>query len=89
MWPVDAALLGMCFRMHNPHAYVQTIIRNLLLADWFDEGHKESLLHPKRSKPAAELLTNMRLACSVAGQTNFQVRRPVLGRDWELLGYHL
>lgn len=73
MWVARAATLGECWRMHTPHACVQTIMRNLLLADWFDEGHRESLLHPKRSKPAAELLTNMRLACSVAGQTNFQV----------------
>lgn len=49
-------------------------MRNLLLADWFDEGHKESILHPGRSKWATELLANMRLACSVAGQTFIEVR---------------
>jgi hypothetical protein len=53
---------------------LQIVLRNLLLADWFDEGHHESILNPRRSKFAAELLNNMRLACSVAGQCHLEVR---------------
>lgn len=59
---------------HPSSGGVQVVLRNLLLADWFDEGHKESILHPGRSKYAAELLSNMRLACSVAGQATIEVR---------------
>ena len=58
------------------NALVEIVLRNLLLADWFDEGHAESILNHKRSKFAAELLGNMRLACSVAGQCNLEVRTP-------------
>lgn len=60
------------------NALVEIVLRNLLLADWFDEGHVESILNHKRSKFAAELLSNMRLACSVAGQCNLEVCTPAV-----------
>lgn len=50
------------------------VVRNLMLADWFDEDHSESFLNPKRSKWARELLSNVRQACCVAGQCSIEVR---------------
>ena len=41
--------------------------RNLLLADWCDDHHKESLLNKKNSKWAREMLDNVRQACCLAG----------------------
>ena len=39
---------------------VEVIVRNLLLADWWDEDHSESLLAPRNSKWGAEMLRNVR-----------------------------
>jgi hypothetical protein len=41
--------------------------RNLLMADWNDPDHQESLLHVRRSQYARELYLNVRKACCVAG----------------------
>eukprot|EP00892_Ulva_mutabilis_P003989 jgi/Ulvmu1/1962/UM012_0123.1 len=73
--PCTRATVRLQFDPQHQASYnslVEVVLRNLLLADWFDEGHKESILHPGRSKWAAELLSNMRLACSVAGQANIE-----------------
>ena len=40
---------------------------NLLLADWNDPEHQESLLHRDRAQYARELYVNVRKACCVAG----------------------
>lgn len=40
---------------------------NLLLADWNDPDHQESLLHADRAVYARELYLNVRKACCVAG----------------------
>jgi hypothetical protein len=50
------------------------VVRNLMLADWFDGAHKESILNPERGKWARELHTNIRQACCVAGQCAVEVR---------------
>ena len=39
---------------------VEVIERNLLLADWQDEDHSESLLSHNQSKWAREMLNNVR-----------------------------
>ena len=49
---------------------VETVQRNLLLADWFDPGHVESLLNPRQWKLARNTLVNVRLSCCVAGHMN-------------------
>jgi hypothetical protein len=46
---------------------VQIVRRNLLLADWADEDHVESLMNSRNSKWAAEMMSNVRQACCVAG----------------------
>ena len=53
---------------------VQLVLRNLLLADWFDEDHSESFLNQRRSKRSRELLQNVRKACCVAGQFHIEAR---------------
>lgn len=45
----------------------QVVRRNMLLADWHDEDHKESLMNEKQGKWAKEMIDNVRLSCCVAG----------------------
>lgn len=44
---------------------VNLTTRNMILADWYSEEHKESILHPKHVKWCRELLSNLRLSCCV------------------------
>lgn len=53
---------------------VEVIQRNILLADWGEAGHHESLLNPKNSSWGREMAKNLRLSCCIAGNTNLQVR---------------
>ncbi|KAF8062721.1 hypothetical protein HT031_004051 [Scenedesmus sp. PABB004] len=52
------------------NALVEVIRRNLLLADWCDDAHNESLLNVRQGRWAKEMLLNVRLACCVAGATS-------------------
>eukprot|EP00271_Cylindrocystis_brebissonii_P019423 TRINITY_DN5891_c0_g2_i1.p1 TRINITY_DN5891_c0_g2~~TRINITY_DN5891_c0_g2_i1.p1 ORF type:complete len:1826 (+),score=364.90 TRINITY_DN5891_c0_g2_i1:281-5479(+) len=51
---------------------VETVKRNVLMADWGDPDHAESLLNPKQWKLARELLNNVRISCCVAGHMSLQ-----------------
>ncbi|KIY95542.1 F-box protein, partial [Monoraphidium neglectum] len=53
---------------------VEVIRRNLLLADWCDDEHRESLLSSRQAKWAKEMLRNVRLSCCVAGALNLVVK---------------
>ncbi|XP_006646686.1 F-box protein At3g54460 [Oryza brachyantha] len=44
-----------------------TIRRNILMADWNDPSHVESLLNPKQWKFRTTTIKNVRLSCCVAG----------------------
>ncbi|KAF6003082.1 hypothetical protein F1559_003868 [Cyanidiococcus yangmingshanensis] len=66
------------------NALISVIKRNLLLADFFDENHKESLLHPANRKSARTALQNLRLCCCVTGHIHFEVIRDELS---ELLSF--
>ncbi|XP_063941100.1 F-box protein At3g54460 isoform X2 [Daucus carota subsp. sativus] len=46
---------------------VVTVRRNILLADWNDPSHVESLLNPKQWKFRSTTIKNVRLSCCVAG----------------------
>ncbi|XP_050386557.1 F-box protein At3g54460 [Argentina anserina] len=46
---------------------VETVRRNILLADWNDPSHVESLLNPKQWKFRSATVKNVRLSCCVAG----------------------
>ncbi|KAL3681903.1 hypothetical protein R1sor_024859 [Riccia sorocarpa] len=46
---------------------VVTVRRNILMADWKDPDHVESLLNPKQWKFRNSTLRNVRLSCCVAG----------------------
>ncbi|KAM5551719.1 F-box protein [Rosa sericea] len=46
---------------------VETVRRNILLADWNDPSHVESLLNPKQWKSRSTTIKNVRLSCCVAG----------------------
>ncbi|KAL2234116.1 UNVERIFIED_CONTAM: F-box protein [Sesamum indicum] len=46
---------------------VETVRRNILMADWNDSSHVESLLNPKQWKFRATTIKNVRLSCCVAG----------------------
>lgn len=47
---------------------VVTVRRNILMADWNDPSHVESLLNPKQWKFRSTTIRNVRLSCCVAGQ---------------------
>ncbi|XP_028088942.1 F-box protein At3g54460 [Camellia sinensis] len=44
-----------------------TVRRNILMADWNDPSHVESLLNPKQWKFRSTTIRNVRLSCCVAG----------------------
>ncbi|KAK7401347.1 hypothetical protein VNO78_12756 [Psophocarpus tetragonolobus] len=46
---------------------VITVRRNILMADWNDPSHVESLLNPKQWKFRGATIKNVRLSCCVAG----------------------
>ncbi|XP_065868181.1 F-box protein At3g54460 [Euphorbia lathyris] len=46
---------------------VVTVRRNILMADWNDPSHVESLLNPKQWKFRSATIRNVRLSCCVAG----------------------
>ncbi|WOK99090.1 F-box protein [Canna indica] len=46
---------------------VLTVRRNILMADWNDPSHVESLLNPKQWKLRGSTIRNVRLSCCVAG----------------------
>lgn len=46
---------------------VVTVRRNILMADWNDPSHVESLLNPKQWKLRINTIRNVRLSCCVAG----------------------
>ncbi|XP_010554480.1 PREDICTED: F-box protein At3g54460 [Tarenaya hassleriana] len=46
---------------------VETVRRNVLLADWNDPSHVESLLNPKQWKFRSATIRNLRLSCCVSG----------------------
>lgn len=46
---------------------VVTVRRNILMADWNDPSHVESLLNPKQWKFRSTTIKNIRLSCCVAG----------------------
>lgn len=56
---------------------VETVRRNILMADWNDSSHVESLLNPKQWKFRATTIRNVRLSCCVAGH----VRMSDAGQD--------
>ncbi|KAK8961787.1 F-box protein [Platanthera guangdongensis] len=46
---------------------VLTVRRNILMADWNDPSHVESLLNPKQWKFRSNTIKNVRLSCCVSG----------------------
>ncbi|KAK7243355.1 hypothetical protein RIF29_38148 [Crotalaria pallida] len=46
---------------------VLTVRRNILMADWNDPSHVESLLNPKQWKFRTTTINNVRLSCCVSG----------------------
>lgn len=52
---------------------VENVQRNLMLADFGEEGHRESLLNPNNNKWASEMLRNVNLSCCVAGNCFLRV----------------
>nr|GMC82284.1 F-box protein At3g54460 isoform X1 [Ipomoea batatas] len=49
---------------------VETVRRNILMADWNDPSHVESLLNPKQWKFRSATIRNVRLSCCVAGHVS-------------------
>ena len=60
------------------NALVDVIQRNLLLADWLDKEHQESLLHASQAKQQRLAMNNVRLASCVAGGLPVRPNEPHL-----------
>ena len=76
------------FRPSHAAAYnalVEAVERSLLLADWCDPDHRESLLHPRNAKWAREMLANLRAACCVAGATQLAPNEADVGEALQLI----
>ncbi|XP_021859343.2 F-box protein At3g54460 [Spinacia oleracea] len=56
---------------------VVTVRRNILMADWNDPSHVESLLNPKQWKSRTSTIRNVRLSCCVAGN----IKVSLVGKD--------
>ncbi|CAL8471722.1 g11264 [Coccomyxa elongata] len=65
---------------------VEVVKKNILLGDWGDEDHKESLLS---SKWGHEMLKNVRMSCCVAGNCNLDIKEEDLKETLELLAERL
>jgi len=57
---------------------VEVVERNLLLADWRDENHEESMLHVRNAVWGAQMLQNLRRAAAGARPCSLLLR---LGRE--------
>ncbi|KAI6670297.1 hypothetical protein NL676_005182 [Syzygium grande] len=83
---------------------VVTVRRNILMADWNDPSHVESLLNPKQWKFRSTTIRNVRLSCCVAGHIKvmdagediqetmdilLQYGLDPLSEEYALLKYHL
>ncbi|KAI3415019.1 uncharacterized protein J3R85_015600 [Psidium guajava] len=81
-----------------------TVRRNILMADWNDPSHVESLLNPKQWKFRITTIRNVRLSCCVAGHIKvtdaghdiqetmdilLQNGLDPLSEEYALLKYHL
>jgi SNF2 family DNA or RNA helicase len=62
--------------------------RNMVLSDWFDPTHKESLLNPKNRQECGEFLGNMRSACNFGGVIRMEFDLTDLGETLDLLYNH-
>ncbi|KAL0050649.1 hypothetical protein WJX82_004168 [Trebouxia sp. C0006] len=80
------------FAPEHAHSYnelIEVVKLNLLLADWNDEDHNESLLSMCNSKWGKEMLRNVRLSCCVAGNCDLAVKETDVKETLELLGERL
>jgi SNF2 family DNA or RNA helicase len=59
--------------------------RNLVLSDWMDDAHAESILNPKNTKECLEFLSNLRSACNFGGIINMEFCRADLSESLEML----
>ncbi|XP_002965572.2 F-box protein At3g54460 [Selaginella moellendorffii] len=64
---------------------VETVRRNLLMADWNDPDHVESLLNPKQWKLKNTTLRNVRLSCCVAGHIKVRNANQDIQETMEML----
>ena len=57
----------------NYNEFVAIVQKNLLLADWWDDAHHESLMHSSKNKEMMIVLKNIRLSCNLAGHMKLDV----------------
>ncbi|KAF6153043.1 hypothetical protein GIB67_034765 [Kingdonia uniflora] len=68
--PCNKKVIYVNFTEEHAKSYnelVVTVRRNILMADWNDPSHVESLLNPKQWKFRSTTIRNVRLSCCVAG----------------------
>uniref|UniRef100_A0A6S8PQY3 F-box domain-containing protein n=1 Tax=Dunaliella tertiolecta TaxID=3047 RepID=A0A6S8PQY3_DUNTE len=90
--PLHVRVTRLNFAPEHAQSYndlVEVVRRNMLLADWHDEDHKESLMNEKQGKWAQEMIKNVRLSCCVAGSMNLEVKEDDVLETLELLSQRL
>ncbi|KAK9807648.1 hypothetical protein WJX72_005276 [[Myrmecia] bisecta] len=68
---------------------VEVVERNLLLADWHDDDHVESLLNMRNAKWAKQMLHNVKMSCCLAGTCNLVAQEADLQETIDLLAARL
>ncbi|QDZ24108.1 hypothetical protein A3770_12p66260 [Chloropicon primus] len=61
------------FHAKNYNEFVAIVQRNLLLADWWDEAHVESLMHSSKLREMMTVVRNIRLSCNLSGHMMMDV----------------
>jgi hypothetical protein len=68
---------------------VSHLRRSLLLADWVDPSHEQSLLNPRHAAWARNAVDNLRQAACVTGHTVFMTQEDEICKAMEMLRAHL
>lgn len=57
----------------NYNEFVAIVQKNLLLADWWDDSHRESLMHSSKLREMMTVIRNIRLSCNLSGHMKIDV----------------
>eukprot|EP00884_Botryococcus_braunii_P005336 jgi/Botrbrau1/14803/Bobra.0370s0001.1 len=90
--PLSRKVTLLDFEIEHAHSYnalAEVVERNLLLADWGDPSHRESMLALRNSAWASQMLDNMRMSCCVAGAINLRVKEEDVQETLDLIADRL
>ena len=86
--PLRRSIVQLRFKESHAKSYnhfVDLVRLNLLMTDWFDPDHNESLLNLSNATLATQTLANMAQSCNVAGNIELQVVAEDLHESLQML----